>query len=141
MGGPSAYSPEVRGRAVQMVLEQAGEQATRWAAICSVASKLGCSSETLREWVRRVEVDSGWRAGVTSEERERPRRLEQENLELRRAIEILKALPGIRARASRERATLRDSPGAVRWVARRDPLENLTRVEFLVQLPSAAGAR
>lgn len=85
------YSPEVRERAVRLVLEQQGEHESQWAAIRSVAAKVGCTDETLRMWVRRAEVDEGRRPGVTSDERARMKELERENRELRRANEILKS--------------------------------------------------
>ena len=86
MGRPIMYSPEVRERAVRMVLEHRWE----WAAICSIASKFGCASETLRLWVRRAERDQGLGDGLSSSERERLKTLERENRELRRANEILR---------------------------------------------------
>ena len=82
---------ELRERAVRMVLDHAHEYPSQWKAIESVAEKLGVHRETLRLWVRRVEVDDGHRPGVTSDERARIRELERENKELRRANEILKA--------------------------------------------------
>ncbi len=85
------YSPEVRERAVRLVLEQQREHESQWAAIRSVAAKVGCANETLRTWVRRWEVDGGRRAGVTSDERARLKELEREVRELRRANEILKS--------------------------------------------------
>jgi transposase len=85
------YSPEVRERAVRMVFEQQHAHGSRWAAIVSFVGKIGCTPETLRSWVRRVEVDEGRRAGVTSDERARLKKLERENRELRRANEILKS--------------------------------------------------
>ena len=85
------YSPELRERAVRMVLEHEDEYGSQWAAIVSIAAKFGPSPETLRLWVRRSEVDEGRRSGVTSDERERLRELERENRELRRANEILKS--------------------------------------------------
>ena len=85
------YSPELRERAVRMVLEHQQEYGSQWAAIVSVAAKFGPSAETLRSWVRRSEVDQGFRPGVASEERERLKELERENRELRRANEILKS--------------------------------------------------
>jgi transposase len=84
------YSPEVRARAVRMVLEHSGEHASQWAAIGSIAGKIGCTAETLRGWVRQAERDQGQRAGSTSEERERIKTLERENRELRQANEILR---------------------------------------------------
>jgi transposase len=85
------YPPELRERAVRMVLEHQGEYASQWAAIVSIAAKFGPSAETLRNWVRRAEVDGGSRPGVSSGERERLRELERENRELRRANEILRS--------------------------------------------------
>jgi len=84
------YSPEVRARAVRMVLEHSGEHASQWAAIGSIAGTIGCTAETLRGWVRQAERDQGQRAGSTSEERERIKTLERENRELRQANEILR---------------------------------------------------
>lgn len=92
------YPVEVRQRAVRLVLEHRGEYETEWAAICSIAGKIGCSAETLRGWVRRVEVDSGSRQGLTMAEAERIKELERENKELRRANEILKAASAFFAR-------------------------------------------
>ena len=71
------YSPEVRERAVRLVVEHEGEHASQWAAICSVAGKIGCTAETLRSWVRQVERDTGRRPGLTSEERQRLKELER----------------------------------------------------------------
>ncbi len=85
------YSPEVRERAVRLVFEHQHEYGSEWAAIVSIAGKVGCASETLRSWVRRVEVDQGRRLGVTTVERSRLKELERENRELRRANEILKS--------------------------------------------------
>jgi transposase-like protein len=84
------YSPEVRARAVRMVLDHAGDHASQWAAIGSIAGKIGCTAETLRGWVRQAERDQGQRPGPTSEERERIKTLERENRELRQANEILR---------------------------------------------------
>ena len=97
------YSPEVRERAVRMVLEHQGEYASQWAAISSIASKIGCTAETLRKWVRRSEVDQGLRAGLTSEERERLKQLEREVRELRRANEILRKASAYFAQAELDR--------------------------------------
>jgi transposase len=85
------YAPEVRERAVRLVFEHRHEHESQWAAIVSVAAKIGCTPETLRSWVRRSEVDDRLRPGITSAERERLRELERENRELRRANEILKS--------------------------------------------------
>ncbi|WP_408735536.1 IS3 family transposase [Belnapia rosea] len=86
----ASYSPEVRERAVRLVLDGAGEHPTQWAAISSVAAKIGCTTETLRDWVRQAERDAGQRPGPMSAERERIRALERENRELRQANEILR---------------------------------------------------
>ncbi|MEF2546388.1 IS3 family transposase [Aurantimonas sp. E1-2-R+4] len=84
------YSPEVRERAVRMVLEHQGDHASQWAAISSIAAKIGCAGETLRHWVRQAERDQGVRAGQTSAERDRIKALEREVRELRQANEILR---------------------------------------------------
>ncbi len=91
VGKGGRYSPETRERAVRMVFEHQHEYPSQWQAICSIAPKLKVHQETLRVWVRKAEVDSGQRPGVTSEERDRIKQLERENKELRRANEILKA--------------------------------------------------
>ena len=84
------YTPEVRERAVRMVFEHAGEHASQWAAIGSIAAKIGCTAETLRGWVRQADRDQGLRAGPTSDDRERVKALEREVRELRQANEILR---------------------------------------------------
>ena len=84
------YSVEVRERAVRLYFDHRGEFSSDWAAMCSIAVKLGVTPETLRKWVRRVEVDQGHRPGVTTDERERLGELERENRELRRANAILR---------------------------------------------------
>ena len=84
------YPPELRDRAVRMVLEHQHEYPSQWAAITSIAEKFGPTPETLRSWVRRVEIDDGRRPGLTTDERVRLKELERENRELRRANEILK---------------------------------------------------
>ena len=84
------FSPEVRQRAVRMVLEHGGDHASQWAAIGSIAAKIGCSPATLHEWVKKTEVDSGKRAGLPSDVAEKMKALERENRELRQANEILR---------------------------------------------------
>jgi transposase len=84
------YSPEVRERAVLLLREHQGEYASQWAALESIASKIGCSAETLRKWVRQTETDQGIRGGMSTSERERLKELERENRELKRANEILR---------------------------------------------------
>ena len=97
------YSQEVRERAVRMVLEHLGEYTSEWAAIQSISTKIGCSGETLRNWVRRTQVDAGSREGVTSDERARVKELERENRELRRANEILRKASAYFAQAELDR--------------------------------------
>jgi transposase len=97
------YSAEVRERAVRMVREHEGEYASQWAAIQSIASKIGCSGETLRNWVRQAERDSGRRTGLTTAERQRLKELERENKELRRANEILRKASAYFAQAELDR--------------------------------------
>lgn len=100
---PNKYSPEIRERSVRMVQEHRGEYPSLWAAVISIAAKIGCSPHTLLEWVRKVEVDTGVRDGVTTEERERLKALERENKELRRANEILKLASAFFAQAELDR--------------------------------------
>ena len=97
------YSQEVRERAVRMVIEHEGDYASQWEAIRSIAEKIGCSPESLRKWLRRTEVDSGLRDGVTSDERARMKDLERENRELRRANEILRKASAYFAQAELDR--------------------------------------
>ncbi len=97
------YSPEVRARAVRMVLEHQGEHGSQWAAIQSIAAKIGCSGETLRNWVRQSERDERPRAGPPSEERERIKSLEREVRELRQANEILRKASAYFAQAELDR--------------------------------------
>jgi transposase len=97
------YSPEVRDRAVRMVFEHAGEYASRWAACCSVASKIGCNAATLHEWVKRREIDQGTRVGVPTETAEKMKALERENRELRQTNEILRKASAYFAMAELDR--------------------------------------
>ena len=90
MGTGTRYPNEMKERAVRLVLEQQSDCASQWATIESVASKIGCTRETLRRWVRQAERDSGQRSGLTTDERNRLRELERENRELRRSNEILR---------------------------------------------------
>ncbi len=87
------FSPEVRQRAVRMVLDHGGGHASQWAAIGSIAAKVGCTVEALRKWVQQAERDAGQRPGTTTEERERIKALGRENRELRQANEILRKAP------------------------------------------------
>lgn len=103
MGRPSRYSPEVRERAVRMVLEHEGQHESQWSAISSIAEKIGCSTETLRKWLRQAERDQGRRPGLTTVERERLKELERENRELRRANEILRKASAYFAQAELDR--------------------------------------
>ena len=97
------YPPEFRERAVRMVLDQQRVYGSQWAAINSIAAKVGCTAETLRKWVRQTEKDLGIRDGVTSDERERLKQLERENRELKRANEILRKASAYFAQAELDR--------------------------------------
>jgi transposase len=103
MNTSKRYSPEIRERAVRMVLEQQTEHSSQWATIQSIASKLGCTSETLRRWVRQAERDQGIRNGMTSDDRDRLKKLERENRELKRANEILRKASAFFAQAELDR--------------------------------------
>ena len=103
MGRASKYSGEVRERAVRLVLEEQGAHESQWAAIRSVAGKLGCTTESLRRWVRQAERDTGQRGGLTTSERERLKDLERENRELKRANEILRKASAFFAQAELDR--------------------------------------
>ncbi len=103
MGRPSRFSPEVRERAVRMVQEHAAEYPSQWAAIRSVAEKIGCAADVLRRWLRQAERDGGQRPGLTTDERARLKQLEREVFELRRANEILKKASAYFAQAELDR--------------------------------------
>ena len=103
MNKSKRYSPEIRERAVRMVFEHERDHSSQWATICSIATKIGCTSETLRNWVRQSERDQGRRQGVTSDDRERLKALERENRELRRANEILRKASAYFAQAELDR--------------------------------------
>ena len=97
------FSPEVRQRAVRMVLDHGGDHASQWAAIGSIAGKIGCTAEPLRKWVRQAERDQGQRPGAATEERERIEALEREVRELRQANAILKKASAYFAMAELDR--------------------------------------
>ena len=99
----TTYSPEVRERAVRMVLGHLGDYPSEWAAIESIAPKIGCAAQTLHGWVRRHQTDTGQRPGQTTEESERIKTLEREVKELRRANEILKLASAFFAQAELDR--------------------------------------
>ena len=97
------FSPEVRERAVRMVLDNQGQHGSRWQAIVSIAAKIGCSANTLNSWVKKAEVDSGQRAGILSDTAEKMKALERENRELRQANEILRKASAYFAMAELDR--------------------------------------
>ncbi len=97
------YSPEVRERAVRLLQEHQGEYESQWAALESISSKIGCTAETLRKWVRQSETDQGMRAGMSTSDRERLKQLERENRELKRANEILRKASAYFAQAELDR--------------------------------------
>ena len=103
MNNSKTYSPEVRERAVRMVFDHAPEYPSQWACIQSIAEKIGCSGETLRNWVRQAEQNQGKRAGLTTDERARLKELEREVRELKRANEILRKASAYFAAAELDR--------------------------------------
>ncbi len=103
MNKTNKFSPEVRERAVRLVQEHRGEYPSLWAAVESIAPKIGCVPQTLLEWVKREEVDTGARAGITTADLQRLKELERENKELRRANEILKTASAFFAQAELDR--------------------------------------
>jgi transposase len=103
MGRQNKFPAEVRERAVRLVFEQLPSHESEWAAITSIAEKMGCGAETLRKWVRRSQVDSGKRPGLTTGERERLRDLEREVRELKRTNEILRKASAFFAQAELDR--------------------------------------
>jgi len=100
---PLKFSTEVRERAVRMVFEHRTEHTSQWAAIASIAAKIGCTAQTLSNWVRRAERDQGKRPGASTDERERIKALERENRELRQANEILRKASAYFAQAELDR--------------------------------------
>ena len=97
------FSPEVRERAVRMVLEHRSEHASQWAAIVSIAAKIGCTAQTLNEWLKKADIDSGRKAGLTTDMAARMKALERENRELRQANEILRKASAYFAQAELDR--------------------------------------
>jgi transposase len=103
MNKTKRFSPEVRERAVRLVFDHQAEHSSQWAAIGSIAAKIGCKAETLRIWVRQAERDQGRRAGPTTSEAERIKALERENRELRQTNEILRKASAFFAQAELDR--------------------------------------
>jgi transposase-like protein len=103
MNKSARYSPEVRERAVRLVFEHQGEYPSQWAALESIAPKIGCTAETLRKWVRQAERNQGMCEGLTASDRERLKALERENRELKRANEILRKASAFLAQAELDR--------------------------------------
>ncbi len=103
MSRANRYSPEVRERAVRMVLEHESEYSSQWQAIQSIAAKIGCSPDSLKAWLKRAKIDAGQAPGATTDELARIKALEKENKELRRANEILKTASAFFAQAELDR--------------------------------------
>jgi len=103
MSRASRYSPEFRQRAVHMYEEQLSQHPSKWAALSSIAGKVGCTAETLRKWVKQREIDQGQRDGLSTSERERLKQLEREVRELRQANEILRKASAFFAQAELDR--------------------------------------
>lgn len=103
MSTTKRYAPEVKERATRMVFEHQAEYDSQWAAIASIAEKIGCTPESLRAWVRQSEKDKGKRPGLTTDDKERVKQLERENRELKRANEILRLASAFFAQAELDR--------------------------------------
>lgn len=103
MDKPKRFAPEVKERAVRLLYEQEKEYDSRWAAVKSIAEKVGCSAEALRSWVQQADRDTGRQPGLTSTDAERLKQLERENRELRRANEILRKASAYFAQAELDR--------------------------------------
>ena len=103
MSKAKRYTPEFRQRAVRIFQEQCDQHASQWAAMQSIANKVGCTPETLRKWVKQVEIDQGKAAGLSSSDRERLKELERENRELKQANEILRKASAFFAQAELDR--------------------------------------
>jgi transposase len=103
MNTSKRYSPEVRERAVRLVREAGTEHSSQWSAIQSIAAKIGCTTETLRRWVRQAETDDGERSGLTSDEKALLKQLQRENRELKQANEILRKASAFFAQAELDR--------------------------------------
>jgi transposase-like protein len=125
MGRQGKYPAEVRERAVRLVFDHRGEYESQWAAVTSIAAKVGCSREALRKWIRQAERDSGKREGLTTDERVRMKELEREVRELRKANEILRKASAYFAQASRRPAHRSDDK-----VHRRPPRGVRSRVDL-----------
>jgi len=137
------FSPEVRERAVRMVVDHAGDYPSQWAAIASIAAKIGCTTQTLSNWVKQAERDSGKRAGLTTDERERLKALERENRELRQANEILRKASAYFAQAELEPPA---NPGRFTAFAAKQYVDApvaiaLTRLRYLLDPLPQAGLR